>query len=87
MGYTVTWTDNAMSHFMEIWASAIDKAAVAAAARFVDQILEREPSHPRHEVVRGVGAVVQAAIGVDFWLGEANRRVSVTAAWPFSEVE
>jgi hypothetical protein len=87
MGFTVTWTEEAMADFMEIWTSSSDKAALTAAARYVDQLLQREPFHQRYEVIRGSGVVVHAPLAVDFWLDEANRNVYVTAAWPFSEVE
>jgi hypothetical protein len=87
MKYTVVWTDDATADFMEIWASSIDKAAVTAAARFVDQVLEREPLREKHEVVGRFGTVIRMPLGVDFWLDEDNQRVFVTAAWPASEGE
>jgi len=87
MKYTVVWTDDATADFMEIWASSIDKAAVTAAARFVDQVLESQPLHEKHEVVGGFGTLISELVGVDFWLDEDNLRVFVMAAWPVSEGE
>ena len=87
MKYIVAWTDNAMSDFMEIWSSSSDRATVTAAAREVDQILEREPLHERHEVIRGFGTVIHSPLGVDFWVDDTTRRVFVTAAWPIREGE
>jgi len=87
MKHIVAWTDNAMSDFMEIWTSSMDRPAVTAAARYLDQILEVEPLHERHEVVRGFGTAIHAPLGVDFWVDDVARRVFVTAAWPVSEDE
>jgi plasmid stabilization system protein ParE len=87
MKYSVVWTDDAAADFLELWVSSSDQAAVTAAARVIDQVLENEPLHERHEVVRGFGTVIRAPVGVDFWLDEGSRKVVVTTAWPVREVE
>jgi hypothetical protein len=81
MGFSVEWSDGAAADFMELWASSPDKAALTAAARAVDRLLEQEPLHERHEVVQGFGIVVCPPLGVDFWIDQANQKVFVTAAW------
>jgi hypothetical protein len=85
MSYRVVWTADATSDILELWTSSSDKAAVSAAARLIDRVLEQQPLNEKHEVTGGFGTAVRVPVGVDFWVDNDNRVVFVLAAWQITD--
>jgi len=85
MKYRVVWTADATSDILELWTSSSDKAAVSAAARLIDRVLEQQPLNEKHEVIDGFGTAVRVPVGVDFRVDNGNRVVFVLAAWQITD--
>jgi plasmid stabilization system protein ParE len=84
MNYRVVWTADATSDILELWTSSSDKAAVSAAARLIDRVLEQYPLDEKHEVIGGFGTAVRVPVGVDYRIDNDKRLVFVLAAWPIT---
>jgi hypothetical protein len=81
MNYAVTWTDEALEDFLEIWLLSSEKTALTEAAERIVSRLAKEPFSEKHEVVRGAGIAVDGCLGVDFRVLSDTRIVTVISAW------
>lgn len=81
MLYTIRWTPRALDDLAKLWLSAENRSAVAEASNEIDEFLSVDPHDPSLEVISNVGTIMRGPIGVDFWVDEDRKRVTVYAAW------
>lgn len=81
MRCSVEWSASAERSLADLWNNAADRAAVAAAADSIDQVLTHDPES-KGESRGGVKRVlVVPPLAVYFKADPASRVVTVTSAW------
>lgn len=82
MKFDVDWTHDALNQLTTIWNGAADRQSVTDAADMIDELLARDPRrHGRHQA-EGLYVCQVNPLRVSFEIDDANRRVTVTSAWP-----
>jgi len=85
MKYTVVWNRRATNDLAQLWMDAGDRSEVASATNYIDEQLSRDPFLEQCEVVNRIGALIVKPLGVDYWINEGDRIVTVFAVWMVSE--
>jgi hypothetical protein len=85
MKYTVVWNRRATNDWAQLWIDGTDRSRIAAASNYIDEQLSRDPFLEQCEVVNRIGALIVAPLGVDYWINEDDRIVTVFAVWMVSE--
>jgi hypothetical protein len=85
MKYTVVWNRRATNDLAQLWMDAENRSDIAAASNAIDEQLSRDPFLEKCEVVNRIGALIMKPLGVDYWISEGNRVVTVYAVWTVSE--
>ena len=85
MKYTVVWNRRATNDLAQLWIDGTDRPRIAAASNYIDEQLSRDPFLEQCEVVNRIGALIVAPLGVDYWISEDDRIVTVFAVWMVSE--
>ena len=85
MKYTVVWNRRATDDLAQLWIEGTDRLAIATASNYIDEQLSRDPFLEQCEVVNRIGALIVAPLGVDYWINEDDRIVTVFAVWMVSE--
>ncbi len=84
MNYTVLWRRFAENLLADLWRTAPDRNAVAAAADRIDQLLQRDPldlGESRDE--ESLRILCEPPLAVDYEVDVENRVVSVLRVWRF----
>jgi hypothetical protein len=85
MKYTVVWNRRATNDLAQLWIDGTDRSRIATASNYIDEHLSRAPFLEQCEVVNQIGALIVAPLGVDYWINEDDRIVTVFAVWMVSE--
>jgi hypothetical protein len=85
MKYTVVWNRRATNDLAQLWMDGDDRSDIAAASNYIDEQLSRDPFLEQCEVVNRIGALIVDPLGVDYWINEHDRIVTVFAVWLVSE--
>ena len=85
MKYTVVWNRRATNDLAQLWMDGDDRSDIAAASNYIDEQLSRDPFLEQCEVVNRIGALIVDPLGVDYWINEPDRIVTVFAVWMVSE--
>jgi hypothetical protein len=81
MIFTVVWTPSCQNDLATIWVNALDRAAVAAAADWIDATLHVDPysdSESRSDPTR---VMIVPPLGIAFDVSEPDCLVTVWAVW------
>ena len=83
MRYFVSWKLSAEDKLAAIWLSAGDRAAVADAARSIDEVLRHSPESAGEQRDAGRRILVERPLVVVFKVFPDDRRVDVLDVRPF----
>ena len=75
--YTAVWLGSALDELAELWNTARDRNAVAAAAHIIDAELSQDASTKGVEVAEGLRAFFAPPLRVLFTIEEEDRLVEV----------
>jgi hypothetical protein len=81
MKFNVLWMPIAEQRLAQLWISALDRNAVAAAADLLDAALKRNPLTLGESRVGTTKVAFEEPLGILFEVSEPDRRVRVLDIW------
>ena len=78
MNYTVVWVHYALDQLAEVWNTAADRNAVAAASHRIDTRLTADPRNEGESRCEGERILIDPPLQVLFRVSEPERLVEVT---------
>jgi hypothetical protein len=82
MNYTVLWSRSAQSELAELWISAVDRAALSAAADLMDAALASNPFDCGESREQSEFRIMFAyPLAIELQVNQIKRTVVVAAVW------
>ena len=81
MKFMVFWTPSALKRLAELWNAGPDRAAIAAAANFIDKSLEYDPESQGESRGSNVRILIRAPLAVYCKVSPDDCNVTVFAVW------
>ena len=81
MNFIVVWTSAAIQELARVWLASDDRNGVTAAADAIERLLAADPGALGDELFDTVRVVAYGALGVEFEVVAASRRVFVLSVW------